>query len=163
MTDNQTIEQLLNQHWSLLARVASAYEYDLAIREELLQEIALAIWQAMPKFRGDSSVKSYILRIAHLRGASHIDKQCRQLKTQPDDIETPHPSNLSKHIENNQQIEHLMQAIRTLPIVQRQLVTLALDGVKYHEMAEIIGISPSNVGVSLNRAKQALKQKMEEM
>jgi len=57
-----------------------------------------------------------------------------------------------------QRMDRLMLTMYQLPMADRQLVTLALEGLSYKEISEILGISVSNVGVKLNRAKAKLNQ-----
>ena len=60
-----------------------------------------------------------------------------------------------------QQEERLLQAIRRLPITYRQAITLSLEGMSYSEIAEILGVGESNVGVRLNRARNMLREMLE--
>ena len=53
------------------------------------------------------------------------------------------------------------ESIRRLPIPFRQVITLTLEGMSYAEIAEVLGINESNVGVRLNRARQMLRRLME--
>jgi RNA polymerase sigma factor (sigma-70 family) len=56
----------------------------------------------------------------------------------------------------------LADAVRRLPVIQRQVIVLALEDMEYHEIAEVLGISESNVGVRLNRARTSLRKLMGE-
>ena len=127
--------------------------------------MALAIWQAIDRFRGDSVLDTYLYRIAHNVAVSHVKKQLRQVKTSGDSIELAQQdaleqNSLEQNITQQQQLDHLMNAIRQLPVIQRQLVTLSLDGLKQRDIAEILGLSENNVAVRMNRAKKALQQMM---
>ncbi len=150
-------EQVLNEHHAMISRVVSTYEMKKALQEELYQEISVALWRALPKFDQQSSLKTYILSIAHKRAVSHVAKHVKE-PTSVDiaDYEFGGESCPSETLKSNQQMDRLMGALMQLPIVDRQLVTLALEGVSYKEISDILGISVSNVGVKLNRAKQKL-------
>ena len=65
-----------------------------------------------------------------------------------------------KENDNNEQIEHLYTVIRQLPKLDASLILMSLEGLSYKEMAETLGITESNVGVKLNRAKKQLSEKM---
>ena len=63
--------RLLQEHGPALNRLAAGYEWDPVERQDLLQDIALAIWRALPAFRGESSERTFVFRIAHNRGLTH--------------------------------------------------------------------------------------------
>ena len=52
------------EHGPLISRIAMSYEADPALREDLTQQIFLAVWQALPSYRADASLKTFIARIA---------------------------------------------------------------------------------------------------
>jgi RNA polymerase sigma factor (sigma-70 family) len=61
-----------------------------------------------------------------------------------------------------QQVERLKRAIHQLPVVYRQVITLSLEGLGYGEIAEVLGISESNVGARLTRARRILRESPED-
>ncbi len=161
--DPVAFQGLLDKHAAALKRVVATYEADPHLQEDLYQDIAIAIWRAMPNFRGEAGVKTFILRIAHNRGAGHVAKEVRvprgaePLVPLPDHQPTPE----KRLIEAQSGPEvRLVKAIQKLPVNQRQIITLALEGTSYQDIAEILGISVSNVGVRLNRAKKALRAEL---
>ena len=70
-------------------------------------------------------------------------------------------SDIESHVSALQSLSYLTNKIGKLPIIQRQLITLSLEGVSYNDMAEISGLSVTNVGVQLNRAKTKLNKLLE--
>jgi RNA polymerase sigma factor (sigma-70 family) len=157
---------ILSEYGAAIARLASSYEAVASVREELVQEIALAIWQALAHFRGECSEKTFVYRIAHNRALSHAWK--RWPAQQPlEEIEEsdqpvdprPHPE---EQVARSDQRMQLMAAIQSLPVTQRQLIVLMLDGLSHAEMAEVLGISENNVAVRLNRARNTLKEALGE-
>jgi RNA polymerase sigma-70 factor (ECF subfamily) len=82
--------------------------------------------------------------------------------TPEDALELPDPrSNPERDLTKEQQTARLLAAIQRLPVIYRQVITLTLEDVSYAEIAEILGISESNVGVRLNRARQMLRDILE--
>ena len=158
-----TFKRVLAEHGALLARFAASFERDRVARQDLVQDILLAVWQALPAFRGDSSLKTYVIGVAHRRCASHVMRAVAQPRHEPLDEDWADgqagPDTLAQL---GQQQERLLAAVRALPLGQRQLVLLALEGMRYDEIAELLGISVNNVGVRLNRAKAALKERLED-
>jgi RNA polymerase sigma-70 factor (ECF subfamily) len=113
----------------------------------------------MTRFRGESALKTFVYRVAYNRALNHVAKQSRLLKKQ--EVDERHMSDLpapTPHDESDQRVDKLMSAIRQLPVIQRQLVTLSLEGLTYAEISEVMGLGESNVGVKLHRAKAKLKK-----
>ena len=81
VTLGQGFEDVFAQYGAILSRVANSYEANEAMQQELLQEIAIAVWQGLSRFKGDSSVKTYILKIAHNRAVTHVANQVKRLDT----------------------------------------------------------------------------------
>jgi len=155
-------DRILSEYGGAIARLACSYEAVASVREELVQEIALAIWQALAHFRGECSERTFVYRIAHNRGLSHVWK--RRPAHQPlDELEEadqpidprPHPEEQAAR--SDQRVQ-LMSAIQSLPVTQRQMIVLMLEGLSHAEMADVLGISENNVAVRLNRARNALKE-----
>lgn len=155
----QQFEAFLEEHLGLLYRVAGSYEANPARREDLLQEITLAIWQASGRFESRSSFKTFAMRIAHNRAITHCAKAERApVLVDLSEHQVIDPHNPESRIEQAMQQEALLAAVRCLPLALRQIVTMALEGFSYNEIAEVMGISVSNVGVRLNRARTRLQE-----
>lgn len=154
--------QVLQEHAGLLGRVAATYEANFHLRQELLQEITLAVWQALQKFKGDSSLKTYVLRVAHNKAITHVAYHARQPRNDSYcEIEAPKPNQQTttdEQLDQQQQIQGMLKVIRNMPIQTRQVVTMSMEGLSYHEIANACGISSSNAGVILNRAKKVLME-----
>ncbi|WDE06462.1 RNA polymerase sigma factor [Thalassomonas viridans] len=154
--------QWMSQHEKMLRHLICGFEAKPALQDELFQDIALNIWQAMPKFRQDASVKTFVARIAHNILVTHVAKAVRTVKTDHGHEEyleqqasdaTPYQA-----LDQKQRQQRLSRAIRQLKLEQRQVITLALEGMSYQEMADILCISVNLVGVRLQRAKTTLNQ-----
>jgi RNA polymerase sigma-70 factor (ECF subfamily) len=157
----EQFRRLLETNGAALLRLAACYTSSASDRDDLFQEIALAIWGALPQFRGESSDRTFIFRIAHNRAMSHIAKR-RPPAVPAEDVDVPDPRpDPESGLLEIQRHAHLAAAIRDLPIEYRQVMTLALEGMSYVEIAHVVGISESNVGVRLNRGRQMLRRRME--
>lgn len=154
-------EETLEKYNSAIARVISSYEIIKALQEELYQEISVALWKALAKFDHKSSLKTYVLSIAHKRAISHVAKYAREPHSSDiGELELPDDSCPAAEFSQAQRMGQLLYALRQLPMLERQLVTLALEGVSYKDIAVILGITSNLVGVKLNRAKSKLKSLM---
>lgn len=155
-------EQVVAVHGAAIGRVAAVHEKVKARRDELVQEILLAVWQALPRFKGDSSLKTFVLRIAHHKSVDHVLKSRHDSKHQAFDESLVEPSaDTEQSVSLQQRAEQLLQAVQRMPLAQRELVALALEGCSHQEIAAIIGISANNVAVRLSRARQQLQHVME--
>jgi RNA polymerase sigma factor (sigma-70 family) len=156
----ERLTALLAVHGSGLSRLAASYVGATADRDDLLQDIIVAIWRALPRFRGECSERTFIFRIAHNRAVAYITR--RQLPAEgTDDVEVedsrPNPE---ETLSAEQQGRRLLEAIQRLPMNHRQVVTLMLEGLSYGEIAEVLGISDTNVGARLTRARQMLRARL---
>ena len=152
-------DALLAAHGPALSRLASSYVRDAAEREDLLQEIVLAIWKALPRFRGEASERTFLFRIAHNRAITWLGKRRAPSSDADGPLEiadtTPDPE---RRLSTEQEGARLMNAIHHLPIAYAQVVTLTLEGMSYAEVADVLGISETNVGARLTRAREMLRK-----
>lgn len=150
--------RLLQEHDRALRRLASSYERDPSKQQDLVQDIWLAVWQALPGFRGDCSERTFLFRIAHNRAISHIDYTVRRrAEALDEDVAIAAPGSDPEHsLSQRQRSEHLRAAVRDLPIAMRQVVVLTLEGLSNAEVGEVVGITENNVAVRLTRARAAL-------
>lgn len=153
-----SVDELLREHAGLLSRIAASYEADPALRDDLLQNMALALWRSLPSWRGDAPLRAFVARVAHNRGATHVIEQMRRPAASELSDDWAEPRHGPEgHAELEQRRARLERAVRQLPLALRQAVTLALEGFSHAEIAQTLGITANSVGVRLNRAKSALK------
>lgn len=151
-------DALLREHAGLLSRIAASYEADPALRDDLLQDMSLALWRALPAWRGEAPLRAFVARVAHNRGATHVLGQMRRPAGGELDDQVPEPRDGPEgHAENEQRRMRLQAAVRVLPLALRQAVTLAFEGFSHAEIADTLGVTVGSVSVRLHRAKAALK------
>lgn len=157
-------ERVVDEHGPLIRRIARSYEMNRALVDEIVQDIYLALWQALPTFRGDSELKTFVVKIAHNRAISHVAKEARRPRAAeldegiPDSATTPDEA--AEHDEARNRLE---RAVAKLALGQRLVVTLALEGFSPPEIAAVLGIGVSAASVRLHRAKAALQLSLEEV
>lgn len=155
------IKNVLKTHGGMLSRIVASYEADPAQQQELMQEVSLALWQALRKYRGDGSLKAYAARIAQNRCISHVAKAAKAPRqTELDDTLPSSAEGPEEDISRSQQRQALLAAVRGLPLPLRQVTTLALEGFSHREIADALGISENNAMVRFSRAKAELKISM---
>lgn len=152
---------MLAEHGPALARLAAAYERRPAVREELLQDIAVALWQALPSFRGDASMRTFVLRVATNRAMTHLARRppsaasLEEAAELPDGAPSPEAA-----AEAAGRSARLFAAVAALPLPLKQVVSLALEGLATAEIAAVLGLGESNVSVRLHRGKAKLREMM---
>ena len=150
--------RIVRMYGDTLARIAWGYAGSAADRDDLVQEVLVAIWQALPRFRGASSERTYVFRIAHNRGCTFRARR-RQDEPLTNDaaIIDPRPGP-DEALDDARRREQLARAVRTLPDAQRQAVLLRLEGFSLSEIAALQGTSEANVSVRLTRGRDRLRE-----
>lgn len=154
------IETVLREHGPMLARIAASYERDAARREDLLQEISLALWRALGSWRGDASLRTFAARVAHNRAIDHLS---RHRRLGEDELDEQHPDPIAdpaSHAEVDQRRNALLKAVRRLPLGQRQIVVLALEGFSQREIGQALALEENTVAQRLSRARRQLRNEM---
>jgi RNA polymerase sigma factor (sigma-70 family) len=158
-------DRWLAEHAAVLHHVVNGFA-EGADRHDLMQELLLALWRAVPAYRGGAQPSTFIYRVAH-NTALTWKRTARNYRQKVDRFESDalRPTRVEPvaAMREHETLELLYAHIRRLPPVDRSLVLLHLDGVSYAGMAEIHGLTESNVGVKLNRLKQKLTDAMEEI
>jgi RNA polymerase sigma factor (sigma-70 family) len=158
-TRDDEYARVLDEHGRAIRRLATTYERDPVRREDLEQDICVAIWQALPAFRGDCSLRTFVFRIAHNRAVSHVQSHRRHASEtlgsdQPVFDPRVSPEDAAALMQRH---DRLHTAVQQLPLGMRQVVVLMLEGLTHREIGDVLGISEANVAVRLTRAKAPLR------
>jgi RNA polymerase sigma factor (sigma-70 family) len=152
-------DEIARTHGPLIRRIAHSYEANGARAEELVQDIHLALWQALPRFRGEASVKTFVARVAHNRSISHVAREAREPRAVELDVALPALGGTpEEHAARNDLRLKLEAAVQRLPMSLKVAATLALEGFTPEEVAEVLGVGVSAASVRLHRAKEQLKE-----
>jgi RNA polymerase sigma-70 factor (ECF subfamily) len=149
---------IISTHQGIILKVCRMYCNDRDDSEDLFQEIVLQLWRSYPAFKADAKVSTWMYRIGLNTAITRLRKNSRKPLTQSLSIEH---QNLKDPLPQRIDIEYgeeLQTAINMLNKLDKALVMLYLDEKNYKEIAEIIGISESNVGVKINRIKKKLQE-----
>lgn len=154
-------DAVLAAHAAMIDRILRTYELRPAVRADLRQDVALALWQALPRYRGEAAIKTFVARIAHNIGVSHVRRDVREPAAAPVDEALPSSAPPAEEaIGRAQQSERLAEAIRSLPLGLRQAVALYLEDFSNADIAATLGISEGATAVRLTRARDALAARM---
>jgi RNA polymerase sigma-70 factor (ECF subfamily) len=127
--------------------------------DDLFQEIMVHVWNSLPGFRGESSLGTWLYRIA-INTALVWRRKRRPTEPLPDIIDTR--SGTHQTLETEERLADLHRAIAGLPAQDRLIVSLLLEDLSYKEIAEITGLTVNHVGVKISRIKHALEELLAE-
>jgi len=161
--NRDTFDGIVEKYGSMLWRTAASYELNPDRRDELYQEILLAVWKALPRFRKDANLRTYLARVAHNRGVTHVIRETKEPPTVSLDAALPSASlTPQEEFEANDRWQRLLASIQCMPLVSRQVVTLTLEGFTPRDIAGVLGVSANVVSIRLSRAKKNLCSAVEE-
>lgn len=156
-SDQQQIlfRRMLTQHKGLLFKVIRSFVTEPSDQDDLLQEISIQLWRALPTYRGDAKVTTWMYKVALFAAIAWNKKEQKQ-----SDIRVLEEQLCEHSMQNEEQeqgeLEHLFSLIRQLNDIDRSITLLMLDGYSYEDIAQVLGINTSNVGVKINRIKKKL-------
>lgn len=151
-----TFEEIHKTYWPKVYRQCLGYMNDPDVAKDIAQETFIKIWQHLPEFRNESSIGTWIFRIAVNTCLSQIRKDKKMPKA-----EFPQEILEEASINNESQVAFLYQCISDLPEIERIIISLELEDLKQKEIANIVGLSESNVRVRIHRIKEKLTQKFQ--
>ena len=156
-------EDIVRTHSAMVARIAATYEARPALIEELTQDIFIAVLRALPGFRKEASLKTFIARIANNVAIDHVRKATKRLQevevTAAHDIADP-IADQETHADLRIKREKLVECVRALDLPLRQVASLHLEGFTNAEIADALSLTANNVGVRLHRAKAELTRRL---
>lgn len=157
--------ELIRENDSRLRRICQVYAADPDTVEDLYQDILVQLWRSLPSFQSGSHIDTWVYRVALNTAMSHRRQRDARPETSlaggPDRWASSHPAP-DQDLLTRERRARLHAAIRQLGEIDRALVTLYLDERSYREMAAVLGISESNVGVKLHRIRKQLAARMTE-
>jgi RNA polymerase sigma-70 factor (ECF subfamily) len=155
-----TFKRWLDQNKSTIFKIVRAYASNPMDRDDLFQEITVHIWNSIPRFKEQSSPGTWIYRIA-LNTVLKWVRKSRKVQTSLS-LENYEPVLEEYNTELDERLKWLYSEIYSLDLIDRCLVLLMLDDFSYKEMATVLGITESGVGVKINRIKKRLTLKSKE-
>lgn len=147
-------DEIYKNYWNRIFRLCMGYVNDFDRAKDLAQETFIVVWQQLPKFRNESSVGTWIFRIATNNCLRQIEKD-KRLPKSPLTFDLPDEKQQSVE----PQIQFLYACISELPETDRIIISLELEDLRQAEIAAIVGLSEVNVRVRIHRIKEKLSQK----
>lgn len=146
------------EHGAILHHVVNGFASGTD-RHDLLQEVMLAVWKSIPSFRHQAKPTTYLYRVCHnaalmwTRSEKNYRLRIERFSAEADTRSDPEPESTT-----GDRLEQLYTAIHQLKPLDRSLMLMVLDSLSYREMAEILGLTESNVGIKISRIKSQLSQ-----
>ena len=121
----------------------------------------MALVRALSTFRGESSLRTYVLRIAHNVCLRQVMRQ-RRWRVDPIGEVADSEASAERRAIRRQEEARLLAAIRELPVGLRQVLTLTLEELPQREIADVLGVTENAVAIRMHRARRLLKARLEE-
>lgn len=150
----QIFIDLIEQNKSLIYKFCYMYSTERDTPDDLFQEVVINLWKGYATFRGDSKIQTWIYRIALNTCVTFLRKSTKSIKAVPlnDDLVIfTEESDISN-------VREMYRLINKLNAIDKAIILLYLEERSYDEIAMIVGITKSNVGVRINRIKEKLQQ-----
>nr|WKN38465.1 sigma-70 family RNA polymerase sigma factor [Tunicatimonas sp. TK19036] len=159
MQHKQEFHGFLNEHTAIIRKVCRLYTDNQADFHDYFQEVVLQLWKSFTSFRGEAKASTWIYRVALNVCLSQLKLKKRRITATTIDPEAAkHWAHEPYDNTQEEQFQRLYAAIRQLKELDRALILLYLEERSYEEMADILGMGISNVGVRINRIKKQLNQ-----
>ena len=152
---------IFNEYRDKILRLCFAYLDDRSYAEDVFQEVLMAIWIGLKRFRNESGYGTWVYRIT-VNTVFLFNKQERKRKSQEirDNIIDSSVSEMEHKISQEKNLERLYVAISSLEEFDRMLIGLYLEQLKYEEIGSILGISSNHVGVKIRRIKDKIQKQL---
>ena len=154
--------EIITQHKGIFLKIARTYSRNIEDKQDLVQEMMIQVWRGLPRYDSHYPVSTWLYRVALNVAISFYRKQRRRLPMAGpvlDETLVLADENPSPQME---QVQLLEQFIASLNDLDKALILLYLDDKSYAEIAQIMGISVSNVGTKLGRVREKLRAKFEQ-
>ncbi len=150
----------LDDHKGIVFKIVRAYAFTPHDQDDLFQDISLQLWQSIPDFRGEAKPSTWIYRVALYAASTWVRKEKKRPPTRP--LAEMEQTLTMTAQPRDERLDWLYEQIALLNLIDRSVCLLMLDGFSYKEMADLLGISESNVGVKIHRIKQHLVRQSQE-
>lgn len=165
-TQESLYEEAAQTYGAPLERLARAYEADADLRRDLLQEIHVALWRSFGGFDGRCSLRTWVYRVAHNVGASHVLRQRRareQTLVGLEELENlPDVNNALQAADRSHALDRLLRLIQRLKPLDRHVILSYLEGFDAVSIGEITGLSAGNVATKIHRIKNVLARQFQQ-
>lgn len=165
ITKEEHYKKIIEENEERITRICQYYSNCTEDSKDMCQEVLINIWKSLDSYRGEAAISTWIYRIAINTSLSMSGKAFKQLKFRVD-LDMQHLGNLIEEEENEKQkllenqLDELQVEINQLSIIDKALISLLLENLSGKEIAQIIGLTESNVRVKIHRIKETLRESL---
>lgn len=165
MNKEEKFNAIVSENSDRIRRICRYYNVNAEDQKDMYQEVLVNIWKSLDNFRGDAAITTWIYRVAVNTSLSFTGKAYRHMKLMVNG-ETQNLStivdeeSLKEKLDQEQLLNRLQTELNQLPVMDKALISLMLEGLSAKEIADVIGITEPNVKVKIHRIKMQLKEKL---
>lgn len=151
--------RIIKENEGVIFKITTFYTDNKVDQQDLYQDIVYQLWKSFDSFRGEAKISTWMYRIALNTALTRIKKKKRQgYAVSIDKVILEQTENYDPEFE--ERLKELYKQIGQLNVLEKGIMLLLLEGKKYEEIAEITGLSPSNIGTRISRIKEKLKSRI---
>lgn len=159
---DRKLRALIEEHAASAYSLAFGILQDRGLAEDVVQETMIRAWQNRTQFRGEASVKTWILRIARNAAIDQLRRQRDQAMDPQEFTATPETKNSrfdpESAVEELDVTTSLRHALDQLDDLTRSMIILReIEGLSYKDIAEALNVSLPNVKTRISRGRQQLQ------
>jgi RNA polymerase sigma factor (sigma-70 family) len=151
--------KVIKANEGLIYKITTLYTDEKQDRKDLYQEIVCQLWKSFGSFNEKSKLSTWMYRVALNTAIFYLKKTKKRVDTIPFELEMDRLTDESDKVEEDR-IKLLYEQIQQLNLLDKGIILLFLEGKSHEEIAEIVGISISNVGTKISRIKEKLKSQI---
>lgn len=159
MDREEEFVRIIKENEGVIFKITTIYTDNREDQQDLYQDIVYQLWKSFDSFRGEAKFSTWMYRIALNTALTRLKKNKRKGHSVSMDQVVLSQTELHDTA-FEERIKTLYEQIQQLNVLEKGLMLLLLEGKKYDEIAEIIGMTPSNVGTRISRIKQKLKSQI---
>lgn len=155
--------EAIARYGSDIARFTAGYERDAAKRQELLQDVHVALWQSLAGFKDQCSLRTWVYRVAHNVGVTHVQRSMKRAERNYvglEEAELLAGDDGVAQAERRMDLARLFALIHRLAPLDREVMLLYLEDLDAASIGEITGLSARNVATKVHRIKNLLAAKL---
>lgn len=159
MVDEEEFVRVIKQNERVIFKITTVYTRNEVDQQDLYQDIVYQLWKSFDTFRNESKISTWMYRIALNTALTRYKRHKKRGRPVPiEKVILQQTENYD--IEFEERLALLYKQIHKLNSLEKGIMLLLLEGRKYEEISEIIGLSSSNVGTRISRIKKKLKQRI---